>query len=50
VAGSRVLNRVEIDLESRPRLKSTDLVAKARARSVLNLESPFEHRPKAGKG
>jgi cobalt-zinc-cadmium efflux system membrane fusion protein len=49
-AGSVELKRVMIDLESRPREKPTDLLAKAKARPVSDLESRPEQKPKAGKG
>ena len=50
LAGSLELKRVVIDLESRPKKKSTDLLARAKARPAPDLESPPEQKPKAGKG
>jgi cobalt-zinc-cadmium efflux system membrane fusion protein len=49
-AGSVELKRVMIDLESRPKERPTDLLAKAKARPVSDLESRPEQKPKAGKG
>ena len=50
LAGSLELKRVVIDLESRPKEGSADLLAKARPRSVSDIEPTAEHKPKAGKG
>jgi membrane fusion protein, heavy metal efflux system len=51
-AGSVELKRVVVDLESRPKEKSTaaERVAKSKAVSVLNPEMRSEPAPKAGKG
>jgi len=50
VAGSVELKRVAIDLESRPKEKPTDRLAKAKPRSAHDLESPSGLKPKASKG
>jgi cobalt-zinc-cadmium efflux system membrane fusion protein len=50
VAGAMELKRVAMDLESRPKEKPTDQLARTRSRSVSELESRTEPKPKAGKG
>jgi membrane fusion protein, heavy metal efflux system len=50
LAGPVELKRVVLDLESRPKEKPTDRLAKAKPRSVSDLESPPELKPKASKG
>jgi membrane fusion protein, heavy metal efflux system len=50
LAGPVELKRVVLDLESRPKEKPTDHLAKAKPRSVSDLESPPELKPKASKG
>jgi membrane fusion protein, heavy metal efflux system len=49
-AGSVELKRVAIDLESRPKEQSGDLVVKAKVRPMPDLGSPPEQKPKARKG
>jgi membrane fusion protein, heavy metal efflux system len=49
-AGSVELKRVAIDLESRPKEQSGDLVVKAKVRPMPELGSPPEQKPKARKG
>jgi len=50
LSGSLELKRVVMDLESRPKEKSADLVAKAKPHSAFNLELRRELKPKARKG
>ena len=50
LAGSVELKRVMIDLESRPKEKPTNLLARAKTRPVPDLGSPPEQKPKRGKG
>ena len=47
-AGSVELKRVVIDLESRPKEKPADRLAKAKARSVSDIESHPEHEAESG--
>ncbi len=55
--GERVLHAASVELkaivqelETRPKIKSSDLLAKARARSVTELETRSEKKLKSGKG
>jgi cobalt-zinc-cadmium efflux system membrane fusion protein len=50
VAGAMELKRVAMDLESRPKERPTDQLARTRSRSVSELESRTEPKPKARKG
>jgi hypothetical protein len=50
MGGSTVRERAVIGRESRPKVKPTDLVAKARARSAIDRESSPGHEAEAGKG
>jgi membrane fusion protein, heavy metal efflux system len=50
LAGSVELKRVVLDLESRPKPKTTDLLAKAKPRPVSDIESRPEPKPKSRKG
>jgi len=50
LSGSLELKRVVMDLESRPQEKRSDLVAKAKPRSALNLDLRRDLKPKARKG
>jgi membrane fusion protein, heavy metal efflux system len=49
LAGSVELKRVVIDLESRPK-QPTELLARAKAKPIVDLESPPVPKPKASKG
>jgi hypothetical protein len=44
------LKRVVIDLESRPKKQPSELLAKAKTRPAVDLESQPEPKPKASKG
>jgi membrane fusion protein, heavy metal efflux system len=50
LAGSVELKRVVIDLESRPHEQPDERLAKAKVGPAMDIVSPPEHKPKAGKG
>jgi membrane fusion protein, heavy metal efflux system len=50
LAGSVELKRVVIDLESRPRKQPAELLAKAKSRPLVDLDSQPVPKPKASKG
>jgi cobalt-zinc-cadmium efflux system membrane fusion protein len=50
LAGPVELKRVVLDLESRPKEKPTDRLARAKPRPAHDLESPPGLKPKASKG
>ncbi|MGD0043363.1 MAG: hypothetical protein ABSE84_23660 [Isosphaeraceae bacterium] len=50
LAGVVELKAAPLDLESRPESKTADRGAREKARSVVDLLSPPDKRPKVGKG